>query len=77
MPRAGKAFNLYLSDEERTALESLAASIGRPLHDEIRHAIRRHLAEPPVLQTAVMAPVVMDPPTPTKRGRPRKQAPPQ
>lgn len=70
MPRPGKAFNVYLSDEERQALDRLAETTGRSVHDEIKHAIRRHLAVPPrPVQTDPLPEAPADPLPKKKPGR--------
>lgn len=73
MPRAqrsGVPFNLYLPPEVKAELEALAGRNGRSLHDEIRHAVARHLAAPPVLESPPL-----DAPTeaPPARARGRKK----
>ena len=68
--RQGKPVQVYLSDGERQALEELANEIGRTLSAEILHAIRRHLAAPPVLSVPVLGETSAAPAP--KRGRPKK-----
>ena len=81
MPRLGKAFNLYLDDEDRKRLQSLADGFRRSLHEETLHAIARHLAEPPVavvppLRAAtVQQPQAKEPAVKRGRGRPPKEKP--
>ena len=74
----------WLPDDLMAGLELLAARNGRPMAAEMAHAIERHLASPPTVEVIVSTPPLVSatvsppeaPPT-KKRGRPRKQAPPQ
>lgn len=69
MPRKGTPINLYLSDESRAELKALAKELRRPLHDEIRHAVERHLANPPKLLTTELESVEVE----EKKKRKRKK----
>jgi len=74
----------WLSGSLLDSLESLAAGNFRTVTEELTHAIERHLESPPVvtrtIETPAIKPATVSPPEapPTKkRGRPRKQTPPQ
>jgi hypothetical protein len=45
--RTGKPVQAFLSEETLARLQQLAEQTGRPLAEEVRHAIERHLAQPP------------------------------
>jgi hypothetical protein len=68
--RTGKPVQAFVSEETLARLQALSEQTGRPLAEEVRHAIERHLAQPPR--------VVADPldeanvTAPKKRGRPGK-----
>jgi hypothetical protein len=68
--RTGKPVQVYFDEGTLAQLQQLAEATGRDLAKEIRHAVERHLAQPPR--------VVADPldeasvTAPKKRGRPRK-----
>jgi Ribbon-helix-helix protein, copG family len=49
--RAGKPVQAFVSEETLARLQQLAEQTGRPLAEEVRHAIERHLAQPPRLVT--------------------------
>jgi hypothetical protein len=49
--RAGKPVQAFVSEETLARLQELAEQTGRPLAEEVRHAIERHLAQPPRLVT--------------------------
>lgn len=78
MPRQGKAFNLYLTDDERAALVALADSNKRSVHDEIRHAIQRHLAVPPRVIVVIQAkPLPEEEAGPIPKGKPGRKPKPK
>jgi hypothetical protein len=73
-----KQLNMKLAPEDAVLIAEMAALAkrnGRDLVDEIVHAMRRHLAQPPVLRIEE-PPLDQDEviPVPKKRGRPRKAA---
>lgn len=77
-----RQLNVRMAAELIDRLDSLAEHNGRALVAELTHAIERHLAAPPTVQVLVSAPPLAAASIPpgagkTKRGRPRKQAPPQ
>jgi hypothetical protein len=45
--RTGKPVQAFVSEETLSRLQQLAEQTGRPLAEEVRHAIERHLAQPP------------------------------
>lgn len=79
-PRPGRhnvTISLELPPSLLASLEALAERRGNARNAEIREAIQRHLASPPVLvpmpALPVPVPVPEEPPQPKKpRGRPRK-----
>ncbi len=70
MARKGKPVQVYIDEGLKAQVEELARQHGRPLADEIIHALLRHVASPPRLVTPEMAEVPG--PRPQKRGRPKK-----
>jgi hypothetical protein len=52
MARGGKPVQVYFQAGEREQLDELCEATGRSLSDEVRHAVRRHLAAPPVVVEA-------------------------
>jgi hypothetical protein len=71
MPRSRPfAFNYHPDAALWEALVDLARANGRPIHSELDHAVRRHLASPPALVTPPLADAPA--PAPKRRGRPRK-----
>ena len=40
-------FQAFVSEETLARLQQLTEQTGRPLAEEVRHAIERHLAQPP------------------------------
>ncbi len=48
--RNGKLVQVYLDVETHAALSALAGRMRRPLAEELRHAIERHLDAPPSLR---------------------------
>lgn len=48
--REGRPVQVYLDERTAGELEALARRLGRSLSDEVRAAVRRHLAEPPRLE---------------------------
>lgn len=71
MPRAKLfAFNYHPEPATWAALVELAQANGRPIHAELEHAVRRHLASPPALVTPPLADA--EPPPVKRRGRPPK-----
>jgi hypothetical protein len=49
--RSGKPLQVYLSEDVLAELQQLAETTGRDLAKEVRHAIERHLAQPPRVVT--------------------------
>lgn len=70
--RTGKPVQVYFDENTLAQLQQLAETTGRDLAKEIRHAVERHLAQPP----RVVAPELDDAavPAPMKRGRAGKPA---
>jgi hypothetical protein len=56
--------------ETLARLQQLAEQTGRLLAEEVRHAIERHLAQPPRLVAEPLDEALVT--APKKRGRPRK-----
>lgn len=75
--RGVRATVVEIDTEVFTQLKELAAKNRRTLRDEYMHALRRHLATPPVItiheETPRLPPASIESaPPPRKRGRPRK-----
>lgn len=68
-----KGTYVALPEDLLEGIKRLAESNGRPLKDEVAHALRRHLDAPPQLITPAMPAVEMETPTPKKRGRRSKK----
>jgi hypothetical protein len=45
--RTGKPVQTFVSEETFARLQQLTEQTGRPMAEEVRHAIERHLAQPP------------------------------
>jgi hypothetical protein len=65
--RTGKPVQAFVDEETLVRLQQLAEQTGRPLAEEVRHAIERHLAQPPRLVAPPLDEVVAD----GKRGKPK------
>ncbi len=84
MPSPGRRqLNMRLAPEDAPLVDEmldLARSNGRDLVDEVVHAMRRHLRQPPKVRTVVeeemLAKDTFEPPAKRGRGRPKKDPPP-
>jgi Ribbon-helix-helix protein, copG family len=71
--RAGKPVQAFVSEETLARLQQLAEQTGRPLAEEVRHAIERHLAQPPRLVTPELDEAAVAGGAGRKRGRKAKE----
>lgn len=73
--RGLRGYHLEMEEDVMERVRELAQANGRPLRDEVTHALLRHLASPPIVRVEVDAREMPDVPAPEKRrrGRPPKQ----
>jgi hypothetical protein len=75
--RHGVKVEAYLPEEMAAQLRQLCERTGRPLAEEVRHAVERHLAQPPHVVAPALLPVEVEQPQaapPKKRTRSRASA---
>lgn len=68
-PRTKTGYYLEVEPDILAQFKGLAQINGRSVREEIVHALRRHLAQPPVVvvQTQPLAEATIPPPSPRKR----------
>ena len=67
--RTGKPVQVYFDEAMLAELQRLADATGRDLAKEVRHAVERHLAQPPRLVTPELDEAAVASGVGRKRGR--------